>query len=473
VRSQIIGALKYVLYPLFYLFALVGCVYLTFPWDALRHRIEAEFAAKQAAKGDRAWRLVITDLDGYWFSGVELTGAKIIMPPEDPDDEPTKGLASTRVGATTPKLGPLAKKDKEGDAAGADGEKDAKGEKEGKKGPQETVVLIESAHARVRMLPLLIGRVRVDFHASVFGGEVSGVVPVGGGDLEVELANIDLAQITPLRDVTGIPLKGTANGKLELSAPSGKWSKSTGSLTLAINGMVMGDGKAKFRELIALPPANVGTFEISARADSGLLKLEKFDAQGQDVELHGEGTIKLKDGFDASVADLWLRFGFSEEYKQKDDRTQALFVDDGPFPALISQDKKMKRAKRPDGLWGFHVHGKLSRLRYDATSADGPKNKGAATGDSPLDKKKKKAKDDDDDDTPSAPTTPPRVERPNLRPKGPDMKQPGAPNREPAAEPAPEPEPREPDAVEPEPAPAPEEPSEPAPESPEPAPAPE
>jgi type II secretion system protein N len=468
VRNQILGALKYVLYPLFYLLALVGCIYVTFPWDALRHRVEAEFAKKQAAKGDRAWRLVITELDGYWLSGVEITGAKIIMPPEDPDDEPTKGLASTRVGATTPKLGPLAKKDD-----GADGELEAKkDDKESKKVPRETVVLVESAHARVRILPLLIGRVRVDFHASVFGGEVSGVVPVGGGDLEVELANIDLAQIMPLRDVTGIPLKGTANGKLELSAPSGKWSKSTGSLNLAISGMVMGDGKVKFRDLIALPPANIGTFEISARADSGLLKLEKFDAQGQDVELHGEGTIKLKDGFEASVADLWLRFGFSEEYKQKDDRTQALFVDDGPFPALISQDKKMKRAKRPDGLWGFHVHGKFSRLRYDATSADGPKNKGATTGDSPLDKKKKKKKEDDDDDAPAAPTTPPKVERPN-RPKSPDFKPPGAPTPEPPADPPPLPEPqREPDPAEPAPAP-PEEPSEPAPENPEPAPAPE
>ncbi len=449
-RNQIIAALKYVLYPIFYVFCLIGCIYITFPWDALKHRIENEFAKAQSSKGERAWRLQIAELDGYWLSGVELTGAKIIMPPESSEDEPTKGLASTRVGSAAPRLGPNAAKDSAD--AGSSSDKAGK-EKEEKKAPKDTVVLVEEAHARVRILPLLIGRVKVDFSASVFGGEVSGVVPVGGGDLEVSLENIDLAQIMPLRDVTGVPLKGVATGKLELSAPSGKWSKASGSFNLSIAGMVMGDGKTKFRDLLALPPANIGTFEIAAKADSGLLKLEKFDAQGQDVELHGDGTIKLKEAWDGSVADLWLKFGFSEEYKQKDERTQALFVDDGPFPALISQDKKMKRAKRADGLWGFHVHGKLSRLRYDATSADGPKGgKATGTGDSPLSKKKKTADDEEDDAKPASPS--PKVERPN---------RPGIPNLRPKTPATPT---ADPEAREPEPAPAPEPTPDPSPEAP-------
>ena len=468
-KGQILGALKYVLYPLFYVFALIGCLYLTFPWDALKHRIENEFAKAQQTKGDRAWRLAITELDGYWLSGVEIKGAKIIMPPESDEDEPTKGLASTRVGAAVPRIGPLAKKEAEKkDGAGSSESADDK-PKEEKKGPKDTVVLIEEAHGRVRLLPLLIGRVKIDFSATVFGGEVSGVVPIGGGDLEVEVENVDLAQIMPLRDVTGVPLKGTANGKLALSAPTGKWSKSTGTLNLTIAGMVMGDGKTKFRDLIALPPANIGTFELIAKAESGLLKIEKFGAVGQDVELSGEGTVKLKEPWDGSAADLWLRFGFSEEYKNKDDRTQALFIDDGPFPALISQDKKMKRAKRPDGLWGFHVHGKFSRLRYDATSADGPKaGKGGTTADSPL-SKKKKAKDDDEEDEVAKPSA--TKERPNkVIPKRTAMpkREAGEPSEEPApAEPTPDVD--QPVEPEPSPEPAPEE-EAPQPDGPEPAP---
>ncbi|MBL8742240.1 MAG: type II secretion system protein GspN, partial [Myxococcales bacterium] len=250
----------------------------------------------------------------------------------------------------------------------------------------------------------------------------------------------------PLKETVSVPLQGIANGKLELSAANGKWSKATGSFTLNVSGMVMGDGKEKFRGLATLPPANVGAFEMIAKADAGVLKIEKLGATGGDLDLVGDGTIKLKEPWDSSGADLWLRFGFSEEYKHKDERTEALFVDDGPFPALISQDRKMKRAKRADGMWGFHIHGKLARLRYDPTTADGPKGKaGASTADAA---KKKKSDDDDDDDVASAPATAPR--------KSPTFTKPGGLRPPPdVADPPPTPD-ATPEPQEPEPTPAPE-----------------
>jgi type II secretion system protein N len=417
VSDRVRTVLKALAYPAFYLLCLFAFVVLAFPWDALRDRIVADFARTQASKGADAWRLEIASVDGYWLSGVELRGVKLVIPPSADDDGPAASPKNAALARLTKKSSAAKKGDAEGEAATDssttdDPSKDDKAKKA--KGARESVVLVEEAHARVRLLPLLIGRVRVDFAASVFGGEVKGTIPVGSGDLEIELAGVDLSQIAPLEQTVSVPLKGVASGTLTLSSQGAKWSKATGALDLTVSDMVLGDGKAKFRNLIALPPASLGTFTIQAKADAGVLKIEKFGASGRDVEVAGEGTVKLKEPWDASATDLWLRFGFSDEYKNKDDRTKALFLDDGPFPALISQDRKLKKAKRPDGLWGFHVQGRLGRLRYDPTTADGPKPKSGTQQTEGGGKKKpsKKADDDDDDDKPSSAAPATKAARP-------------------------------------------------------------
>lgn len=416
-RSRLFAAAKYVLYPLFYLFCLSACLYLTFPWDKLKDRIESEFAKSQAKKGAHAWRLEIDSLSGYWLSGIEIQGAKIIMPPDDEEDDKT-GRASPKGALGKVTTAAAARRRAEADAAEAENEDDADSKKTGKDDdkedkktpPKDSVVLITTAHARVRLLPLLIGKLRLDFSTSVFDGEIHGMIPFGGGDLSIEVENVNLAQVAPLKDIVSVPIKGIANGKLELSAPDGKWNKANGSFNLTVKDMVLGDGKSKFRKLVTLTPATVGSFELSAKADQGVFKIEKFGATGQEVELAGEGTLKLKEPWDNSILDLWLRFGFSDEYKNKDDRTKALLVDEGPFPALIYSDKKLKKALRQDGLWGFNIKGKLARLSYIPTKADGPRGKTSAESTSTPSSKKKK--DDDDEDTGStapSPATPPTV----------------------------------------------------------------
>ena len=100
-RSRLFAAAKYVLYPAFYLFCLFSCLYLTFPWDKLKDRIEAEFAKGQEKKGAKAWRLEIDSLSGYWLSGIEMQGARIIMPPEDDDADEPKTAPKGALGKVT------------------------------------------------------------------------------------------------------------------------------------------------------------------------------------------------------------------------------------------------------------------------------------------------------------------------------------------------------------------------------------
>ena len=67
---------KWAVYPTFYFACLALFGYLTFPFGLLKDRVIAEFARK----GKPGQRLEIEKLSSYWFSGVELTNVKLMIP---------------------------------------------------------------------------------------------------------------------------------------------------------------------------------------------------------------------------------------------------------------------------------------------------------------------------------------------------------------------------------------------------------
>jgi type II secretion system protein N len=350
-RARLIKIAKWAAYPLFYLFCLGLFGYLTFPYDRLKDRLIAEFDRTQRKRGAQAQRLEIDELDSYWFTGVEMTGVRLIMPPND--------------------LGPMRRSSAAAFTSG-DAAKDGP--------PKPTVIEIDEAHARVKILPLLIGRMRVSFWASVFGGEIEGVAPMdkSGGDMHVEVSDVELAKVTPLGDILGLPIAGTLTASLDLSAPEGKLNKASGALEVSAKDVSVGDGKTKIQGLIALPEAKLGELLLSAEAKDGVLKITKLSANGTDLELDGDGKITMRDPWNNSTADLYVRFKFSDAYRGKNDVTKSLLGAPGSnVPGLIEmQQPKMKRSKRADGFYGWHVHGVLRRPRFDPHAADSPAARG-------------------------------------------------------------------------------------------------
>lgn len=329
-KERLLRVVKWIAFPAFYLFCLGLFGYLSFPYDRLKDRIVAELEKR----GKPGQRIEIGKLTSYWFTGVELTQVKLHLPPDD---------ATPLPGAE-----PSAAK--------------------------ESVLTIDEAHVRVRVLPLLIGRVRVDFWASAFGGEIKGTAPVGDGkgDVEIEIEHVDIGKIDPIVHAVGVPLKGSATGKLFLTAPEGKFNKANGTFELTVAGAVVSDGKTKIQGLIELPPAKLGDIKMEAEAKDGVLKISKLTAAGTDLELVGDGKLTLREPWSDAVADLYLRFKFTDAYRGKNGTTKSLLGEPGSStPGLIEmQVPKMKRAKRPDGFYGWHIHGALKKLRYDPTTSD-------------------------------------------------------------------------------------------------------
>ncbi|AUX49064.1 hypothetical protein SOCE26_106090 [Sorangium cellulosum] len=362
-KARLVRIAKWAVFPLFYLFCLGLFGYLTFPYDRLKDRLIAEFDRAQQKRGatGQPQRLEIDELDSYWFTGVEMTGVRLILPPNEVGSSGRASAASAFTSGDAAKDGP----------------------------PKPSVVEIEEAHARVKILPLLLGRVRISFWASVFGGEVEGVVPWGksGGDMHVEVSDVELAKVGPLGEILGLPIAGTLTATLDLEAPEGKFNKANGALELSAKEVTVGDGKTKIQGLIALPEAKLGDLVLSAEAKEGVLKVTKLTGNGTDLELDGDGKINMREPWNNSTADLYVRFKFSDAYRGKSDVTKSLLGAPGSnVPGLIEmQQPKMKRSKRADGFYGWHVHGALKRPRFDPHAADSPAARSRAkAGDTPA-----------------------------------------------------------------------------------------
>ena len=426
-KDRLVRVAKWIAFPLFYVFSLAMFGYLTFPYGRLKDRLVVEFEKR----GRPGQRIEIGKLTSYWLSGVELTAVKLHLPPDEP--------APAFPGAGD--FGAVAAPAK------------------------EMVLAIDDAHVRVRLLPLLIGRVRVDFSLTAFGGDITGTAPVGDakGDVELALDHVDIGKIEPIAQAVGVPIKGTATGKLALSATDGKFNKANGTLDLTIADMVVSDGKTKIQGLIELPPAKLGDLTLSAEAKEGVLKINKLAATGADLELVGDGKVTLREPWNEAVADLFLRFKFTDAYRGKTMTTKSLLGEPGGASGglMEMQVPKMKRAKRADGFYGWHIYGPLNRLKFDPSTADFAPSTAAGAkrgkADSPFPPPKKPvpglplgvstAKGNDD----SAPVpdrgAPPAAESPRRAPAMPEILRPGmmppamaAPQQPTPEQPAPPPE---------------------------------
>ncbi|RYZ07833.1 MAG: type II secretion system protein GspN [Myxococcales bacterium] len=318
--------LKWAGYVAFYFFSLLIFAYLTFPYNRVADRIVSEFNARQT--GPKPMRLKLGDMSSYWLNGVE----------------------AEQITLTTP-----------GDL-----------DEQGRPGKPK-VMTIDAAHASVSLLRLVFGTLKISFGADAFGGEVSGSTLTAdeGRELEVELEDLDLGQAPLFGDIVGLPLAGKLNGTIELLMPEEKLSKADGKISLKVTDLAAGDGKAKIRDTIALPRLDAGELALEAEAKAGNLKITNFSANGPDLKLDSDGTLRLRDTFDSSLLNLNVSFKFQERYTNKSDITKSLFGSGG-MPGLFDLDPKMKHAKRADGSYGWRASGIVSHLNFTPSPVSSP-----------------------------------------------------------------------------------------------------
>lgn len=320
--------LAYIGFPLFYLFALVIFVRVTFPYETVRRRLLAEYNTQQADQF-----LEIEHLSGSGMFGVEAEGVRLV--------EVVSTLAEVEAGP--PK-----------------------------------VLVVEEATIGLGVLSYLFGNIAVDFAAKVEGGDLVGdfFQDSTGARIKVVGSSIDMSGLTLLSAGLGLPLDGQLGGQVELFLPGGQMKKAEGSFNLTVDQLTVGDGKAKIRNTIALPKLNAGLLTFQAKAVDGRLDIEKFTANGKDFELSAEGKLRLREPFDKSTVAVDATFKFKEAYTAQNDITKSIFgAPDSKVPGLFDMDPMVRRAKQPDGAYSWNVTGLLGKPKFE-----GGRRRGAAAG---------------------------------------------------------------------------------------------
>ncbi len=302
-------------YGAFYWFMLLVFFYFTFPYDRLRERLVHDFNARQT--GPEPLRLEVDKIGSYWLSGVEADGMRLISTPiPDPSGKPVKPKVTT----------------------------------------------VEQAHARLSLFSLLFGKRVVSFGAKAFGGGLDGSITDSDAErvLDLTLDGLDLGETPILAGLLGLPVSGKLSGTANLITPEARLSKAEGKVSMKLSGLAIGDGKAKIRDIIALPKLDAGELTLDADVKSGQVSVSELAAHGPDLEVNASGTIRLRDQPEQSLLSMNAEFKFTEHYMNKDDMTKALFGPTGMFDL----DPKNKRAKRPDGFYGWRVGGTLSNPTF-------------------------------------------------------------------------------------------------------------
>ena len=299
-------------YIAFFLAAFFVSFYWTFPYDRLRDWIVRSVELPPEAGGfgaPRGMHLEIVDLAPSWFTGATLTGVHVTKESNNPDEPPLD-------------------------------------------------LVIQELGLRVSLLSLLVGTFDLSFDAELAGGEVEGRYRLPGDATEVkaEIENLNLRQLGILRTLIGLPASGIAKGEIDLVLAD-KSEDTQGSVKLAIENLQLGDGKAKLKAKgmnlgLTIPTVAAGDFNLQVNIDKGLARFEELRAKGKDIELSGSGTLQLMRPVDLSRLELMLRFRFSDAYKNRDEKTQALF-------SLMEFEPSLQSAQTSDGHLQYKLSGSL------------------------------------------------------------------------------------------------------------------
>lgn len=291
----------------------VLCVYLTFPYDRLRDRLLVMVTQSNTSR--RPVQLQITTLSPWRLSGLEAEGVQVLRQSNDPSEAPFE-------------------------------------------------VEIDKVRARLALLPLLIGRVTVKFEIHGAGGEVVGKVsdPQGEPALEADVTELHLQHLGFLSAAVGLPIRGTVNGHLEVKVP-GSLQKLSGNAEIQIVDLQIGDGKTKLQlsgmsQGFTVETIAAGTLNLRMTAVEGNAQIEEFKVRGADISIDGKGNVRFYEPVRMSGVDLWLRILFTDRYRNRNERTRALF-------ALMDFTPQLRDATTSEGALQYHLTGSLAGVNAD------------------------------------------------------------------------------------------------------------
>jgi type II secretion system protein N len=225
---------------------------------------------------------------------------------------------------------------------------------------QPATLRLSSLSADLSLWSLLIGNKKLTVSAKA-GGTLDGkyLQTSDTQHFEAELNGFDLGQLG-VGSYMGLPIKGKATGTIDVQVAADV-VKSTGSVKLEVKNLKVGDGKAKIKPPglgtgLTLDEIDAGKLALAIDLHDGVANITRFATDGRDLKMSGKGSIHLSDPLKRSRPDLELDLTFSDAYKNKSDRTKAMFE-------ILQMRPEWQRATTPDGTMRVHLGGTFASIR--------------------------------------------------------------------------------------------------------------
>ena len=299
---------RYSMYVGIFWFSFIAFAYFSFPYDRLKDLLIEK--AESGELGLRNVQLDIDELSPSLFVGVALEGVKLTFNP----------------------------------APGADASE-----------PPD-VLRIDELEVHVSPLRYLFGTLALDIEAELGGGSIEGEFDTSENAqrLEMELEEVNLGVLSPIKRALGLPILGIATGTVNLDLPE-ELPEGTGEIMLEVQNMKIGDGKNKLKipgmqDGLTISPISLGTLQIEIPVEGGTGKVRKLRAKGKDAELDGSGTIRLARPLGGTSLDLTVRTKLTKAYRTRDDASRRLTSAMDFIPQLRS-------ATTADGSLQFRLSG--------------------------------------------------------------------------------------------------------------------
>jgi type II secretion system protein N len=170
----------------------------------------------------------------------------------------------------------------------------------------------DDAAVRLRLLPLLTGRISFGFRAGIRGGEATGdFSPSRGGEMDFQISKVRLEDIPFFTNVTDVRAIGElqAEGEFRGNGGSANGKARLEIKSLQLNGVKIGG--------IPLPDASYDTVRGALKVTGGKAVLESATLQGDGIYVRLSGDFPVTNPLGAAPLNLTLELMPKPDFMEK------------------------------------------------------------------------------------------------------------------------------------------------------------
>ena len=312
--------IRFVGYPMFFMFWFLLFVYVTFPYDRLKEAIISQVENPRTPSGAAAppsnMQLSIGELGPTFLPGVRAKNVVLTLLPTKAGDHPT-------------------------------------------------VMRMERVTAHVGLFSLLANTLNAEIGIQGMGGTIdthiesalSGTRP-GMRELRLRFDHVRVGELAPVASMVGLPMAGQLDGTVELHVPEGRVERSSGTAHITIDDLRIGDGHSQYQIPrfggVTVEQIRAGNLEGQVTIRDGVATIDRLASRSTEFNFAMDGRVELATVLGQSSMNAGVRFQLTDAYRRKSEQAGRIMLVMDTVPDLQS-------ARRPDGMLAFRCRGTFER----------------------------------------------------------------------------------------------------------------